>query len=223
MMEQGLKPIMICPSMLAADAGALAACARRAEEWGADALHIDVMDGSFVADFGFAPREVAAIRRVVKLPLDVHLMTREPARHIAAFADAGASSIVFQIEAEAHVDKTLNLAKKTGVAAGVALAPGTPLQALQYIMAECDLITIMAINPGMAGSSFIPYIYRKIGDLAALLEQCGAPAQICVDGGIGMEQAQKCLQAGAVRLIAGTSIFHSPHPAAVIRQMRGRG
>ncbi len=210
--------IKIAPSILSADFGVLAEEIARVEAAGADQLHVDVMDGHFVPNLTIGPPVIEAIKKRTHLPLDVHLMIESPERYIPAFVSAGADLVTVHAEACPHLHRTLRQIKEVGAKAGVALNPSTPLNALEYVLDELDLVLVMSVNPGFGGQAFIPATYQKIRHLKALL---GARlSDLSVDGGVKVEHAAPLAIQGATVLVAGSAIFGAPDPAAVIRQMR---
>lgn len=210
--------IKIAPSILSADFGVLAEEIARVEAAGADQLHVDVMDGHFVPNLTIGPPVIEAIKKRTHLPLDVHLMIESPERYIPAFVSAGADLVTVHAEACPHLHRTLRQIKEVGAKAGVALNPSTPLNALEYVLDELDLVLVMSVNPGFGGQAFIPTTYQKIRHLKALL---GARlSDLSVDGGVKVEHAAPLAIQGATVLVAGSAIFGAPDPAAVIRQMR---
>ena len=213
------RHIKIAPSILAADFTRLGQQVRAAQDGGADLLHIDVMDGRFVPNITMGPLVVAAVRRVAKIPLDVHLMIIEPQDYIQQFADSGADAITVHIEACPHLHRVLAQIRAAGCRAGVALNPHTPAAALSEILDMIDLITVMTVNPGFGGQSFIPAAAAKISRLRAMTQ--GLPIDIEVDGGINRRTLPLAAAAGANVMIAGTGIFqHRQGIAAGIAQLR---
>ena len=176
--------VLIAPSILAADFSALPEAIRTVEQGGADLIHVDVMDGRFVPNITMGPVIVKALRRISRVPLDVHLMIEEPERHIETFVAAGAAMISVHVEATRHLHRTVTLIKGLGAAAGVALNPGTPIGALEAIAEDIDHVLVMSVNPGFAGQAFIPQSEAKVRALSRLLEQLGRPVPIEVDGGV---------------------------------------
>jgi ribulose-phosphate 3-epimerase len=200
--------IKIAPSFLTADLSRLGDEVRAAEAAGADYLHLDVMDGHFVPPITFGALLVAAVRRLTALPLDVHLMVERPERHLEAFAEAGASILTVHVEACPHLHRTLQQIRDLGCQPGVSLNPGTSLSAIEEVLADVDLILVMSVNPGWGGQKFIPSTLDKIRRLRAMLDEHRLPAEIEVDGGVHVETAPACVEAGARVLVAGSSIFN---------------
>ncbi len=201
--------ITVAPSILSADFANLAQEIARVEMGGADLLHIDIMDGHFVPNITLGPPVVSSIRKVTKLPLDAHLMIEEPDRYIGDFVRAGANWISVHVEADAHLNRTINHVQELGARAGVALNPGTPLGALEEILAEVDFVLVMSVNPGFGGQQFIPSSLHKIRKLRQFIASNGYRAQIEVDGGIGSNNLQAVLAAGAEIIVAGSAIFNT--------------
>jgi len=210
--------IKIAPSILSADFAALGEEIARVEAGGADQLHIDVMDGRFVPNLTIGPVVVAAIRKRTRLPLDVHLMIVEPERYVGDFVSAGSDMVTVHAEASPHLQRTLAQIRELGARAGVALNPGTPPEALAWVLDDLDLVLVMSVNPGFGGQAFIPSAYEKIRRVRTLL---GARSvDISVDGGVKVEHARPLAEHGATTLVAGSAIFGAGEPADVIRRMR---
>ncbi|HEX2730367.1 MAG TPA: ribulose-phosphate 3-epimerase [Polyangiaceae bacterium] len=211
---------LIAPSVLSADLTRLGDEVRLVEQAGADWIHVDVMDGSFVPNITFGPAVVGALRRVTKLPLDVHLMIREPERHIEAFVAAGANYVCVHVEACTHLQRTLARIRELGAKAGAVMNPSTHESTLDYVMEDLDLILVMSVNPGFGGQSFIPSQLRKLESLAARIGQRGLGIQLEVDGGISPRTARQVTDAGATVLVAGTAVFGEPDRKAAIAALR---
>ncbi len=210
--------IKIAPSILAADFAALGEAVRVAEAAGADLIHVDVMDGHFVPNLTIGPPVVAALRRVTRLPLDVHLMIEAPERLLEAFARAGADYLTVHPEASVHLHRTLQQIRALGVRAGIALNPATPETALQYVMPLLDMVLVMSVNPGFGGQAFLPEVLPKLRTIRAWLDAAGREdVLLAVDGGIDRNTASEVVAAGANVLVAGTAIFAAPEgvPAAI--------
>jgi len=201
------QPIRLLPSLLAADFANLEAAVRAAEGAGAEALHVDVMDGHFVPNISFGPPVIAAIRRVTRLKLDVHLMIAAPERYIEAFAAVGADSLTVHAEATPHLHQVVEQIHAHGVRAGVALNPATPLGMLEEILPDVDLVLLMTVNPGFGGQAFIPSTLPKIARLRQMLDARGLAIPLEVDGGINEETAPLVVAAGATWLVAGSAVF----------------
>ena len=210
----------IAPSILSADFARLADEVANVEAAGADQIHVDVMDGHFVPNITIGPPVVAALRRVTRLPLDVHLMIEDPDRYLEAFATAGAAFITVHAEAVTHLHRTLARIRQLGVRAGVAVNPSTPVSHLREVLPEIDVILIMSVNPGFGGQTFIPRSLMKVEQAHTLLSSTGHRADIEVDGGVDLTNAADLVSAGATMLVAGASIFGTPDPAAATRALR---
>jgi len=201
--------IKLAPSILSADFGRLGEQVAEATKAGADYIHIDVMDGHFVSQITIGPPVVAAIRRWTNLPLDVHLMIEAPEHQINQFADAGADVITVHIEACPHIHRVVQTIKESGVKAGVALNPGTPIDALKEVLSSLDLVLVMAVNPGFGGQTFIEDTLDKVARLRVELDRKSLVAELEVDGGINAEIAPRVVRVGARILVAGSAVFHS--------------
>ena len=212
--------VRIAPSLLSADFARLAEEIAAAERGGADLLHVDVMDGHFVPNITLGPPVVRAIRRVARVPLDVHLMIEEPDRYIETFVEAGASMISVHVEVLPHLHRTVQLIKRCGASAGVALNPATPVAALEEIAGDVDHVLVMSVNPGFGGQTFIPRSESKIRAVRTLLDEVGSRAPVEVDGGVDLTNAARVVAAGAEILVAGHSIFGTGDPAGATRALR---
>jgi len=212
--------IRIAPSILAADFAALGDAVAAAERGGADLIHVDVMDGHFVPNLSVGPPVVRSLRRVVHVPLDVHLMIEDPDRYIPAFVEAGASMVSVHVEALAHLDRTIGFIKSLGARAGVAINPATPVASLEEIAPDLDFVLVMSVNPGFGGQAFLPRSASKVRAVRALLDRAGSPAPIEIDGGIDLETVVRVVRAGAEILVAGSSIFHAPDAAEATRALK---
>jgi ribulose-phosphate 3-epimerase len=212
----------IAPSILSADFSRLGEEIAAIEAAGADYVHIDVMDGHFVPNITIGPLVVEAARRVTKLPLDVHLMIENPDLYVPSFAEAGADIIVVHAEASVHLHRTVQLIKSLGKRAGVSLNPATPLNHLDYILDELDLVLLMTVNPGFGGQSFIEACIPKIQALRAMLDKRGLEAELEVDGGVKTDNIARIAHAGADVFVAGSAVFGSKDYAATIAEMKKR-
>ena len=211
----------LAPSILSADFARLADEIRAAEKAGADVIHLDVMDGRFVPNFTFGPPVVAAIRKITSLPLDAHLMVETPSRFIVDFIHAGVNRLSVHVEAEPHLDRTLNLLRESGVLAGVAINPGTSLSTLEDVLPIADFILVMTVNPGFGGQPFIPAMLKKIRRLREIIVLNGCQTRIEVDGGIGAENLRDVITAGAEIVVAGSAVFGAEKGVhAAIQELR---
>ena len=212
--------LQIAPSLLSADFAALGDAIGTAERGGADLIHVDVMDGHFVPNITIGPPVVKALKRVARLPLDVHLMIEAPDRYIEAFVAAGAASVTVHAEAVVHLHRTVHFIRSLGAKAGVALNPATPVVALEEIAGDVDYVLVMTVNPGFGGQTFIPRSESKVRAVRELLRQAGSRAPIEVDGGIDVHTAPGIVAAGADILVAGNAIFGSADPVRAIQDLR---
>ena len=198
----------LSPSILSADYSILGEQLKLLDEAGAQYVHIDVMDGSFVPSISIGLPVRKTIRKCTERMFDVHLMLDEPGRYIDDFVAAGADIITVHAEACKHLDRTIEAIKEKGILAGVALNPATPLSAIEYVLPKVDMVLIMTVNPGFGGQKLIPYTVDKVRDLKVLLEKSGNKADIEVDGGINLENVETLLAAGANIIVAGSAVFN---------------
>jgi len=212
--------IKIAPSILSADFAKLGEEIKEVEAAGADYIHVDVMDGHYVPNITIGPLIVEAIRPVTQLPLDVHLMIENPDLYIEAFAKAGASIITVHEEAAIHLHRTIQLIKSFDVKVGVSINPATPVAMIEPILHEIDLALIMSVNPGFGGQSFIQETVAKMADLDELRKKYGYKYEIEVDGGVNVETAKLCAEAGADVLVAGSAIFNKSDRAQALEAIR---
>lgn len=206
--------------MLSANFATLADEIKEIEAAGADYLHIDVMDGTFVPNISFGPMVFGALRPMTNLVFDCHLMVQDPERYVEATAQAGADIITVHYEATKHIHRVIQQIKSLGKKAGVVINPGTPVAALDSVLPEVDLVLIMTVNPGFGGQSFIESTLTKIAKLKALREEHQYHYEIEVDGGVNAETGRKCLDAGADVLVAGSYIFNQRDRKAAIDSLR---
>ena len=197
----------LAPSLLSADFSKLGEEIAQIEKGGADYVHLDVMDGSYVPNITFGAPVIKKIRDTTRLPFDVHLMVDRPERFIGDFADAGSDIITVHPEATIHLHRTLQSIKERGVRAGVSLNPSTPLNVLDHIMDDIDLILVMSVNPGFGGQSYIPAMTDKIRKLRRLISESGRDIILEVDGGIKLDNAKEIIDAGADMIVVGSGIF----------------
>ena len=212
--------VRIAASILSADFAALGAAIASAERGGADLIHVDIMDGHFVPNLTMGPPVVRSIRKVAKVPLDVHLMIEEPDRYLEAFVRAGAAMISVHVEVLPHLHRTIQAIKELGAKAGVALNPSTPVGAIEEISGDVDHVLVMSVNPGFGGQTFIPRSESKIQAVRALLDRQGSAAPIEVDGGVDASNAARIVEAGGTILVAGNSIFGTGDPERATRDLR---
>jgi ribulose-phosphate 3-epimerase len=219
--------VCIAPSLLAADFGHLADAVHALEGSGVNRLHVDVMDGSFVPNFTFGTDTVRALRRETSLPLELHLMIREPERHLETFAAAGADGITVHQEVSPHLHRTLSAIRSLDCRAGAAINPSTPVSNIHHVLEICDLALVMTINPGFGGQRLILHTLEKVRELRNEIDRRELSTEVEVDGGVDTTNAVACTAAGATVLVAGTAVFgHADGPAAGVRAMTatlGRG
>ncbi|MDF2791679.1 MAG: ribulose-phosphate 3-epimerase [Neobacillus sp.] len=213
--------LKIAPSILSADFAKLGEEILAVERAGADYIHVDVMDGHFVPNITIGPLIVEAIRPVTKLPLDVHLMIDNPDQYIEAFAKAGADYITVHVEACRHLHRTIHHIKSFGIKAGVVLNPATPVNTIQHILKDIDMVLLMSVNPGFGGQKFIPEVLPKIRKVKEMADSIGKEIEIEIDGGVNSETAKLCVEAGANVLVAGSAIYDQEDYAAAISLIRG--
>jgi ribulose-phosphate 3-epimerase len=201
------QPVRIAPSILSADFAALGNEIAAVTAAGADWIHVDVMDGHFVPNLTIGPMVVKALRKHSAKPFDVHLMISPVDPLVPAYAEAGADVISFHPEAGPHVHRTLQLIKSLGKKAGCVLNPATPLAAIENVLGDLDLVLVMSVNPGFGGQAFIDSQLAKIAALRQAIDKSGRHIDLEVDGGVNVETARKCVEAGADVLVAGTAVF----------------
>ena len=214
------RPIRIAPSILSADFSRLAEEVRAIEAAGADDVHVDVMDGRFVPNITIGPLVVEAVRRVTKLPIDAHLMIVEPERYVEAFAKAGADVISVHAEVSPHLHRTLQAIRAAGARPAVALNPSTPLDAVEWVLDDCEMVLVMTVNPGFGGQRYIPACTEKVRRLRAVADARGLTLDIEVDGGIKPDSVAPVAAAGANVFVAGTAVFGAPDYGAAVRAIR---
>ncbi len=199
--------IKISPSILSADFSRLGEHIKQLEECGADMIHIDVMDGMFVPNISFGIPVIKSIRKLTKLPFDVHLMIEEPSRYVEDFVNSGADIITVHYETDRHIDRTINYIKSFGVKAGVALNPATPVECIKHLISNLDMVLIMSVNPGFGGQKYIEYCSDKIKEVRALADIYNKDIMIQVDGGIDAGNIQEVVNSGANVVVAGSAVF----------------
>lgn len=213
--------VRIAPSILAADQLRLGEQIRSIEC--ADYVHFDVMDGMFVPNLTFGPGLLAQVKATCGLPVDAHLMIREPDRRFQAYLDAGADILTFHYEAQLHAHRTVRAIKDGGALAGIALNPGTPVSVLESLIDELDMVLVMSVNPGFGGQSFIEGTYGKLRQVRRMAKEHDVSPMVEVDGGIGAANAEAVVRAGADVLVAGSAVFGAQDPAAAVGEMRAAG
>ncbi|OEU46378.1 MAG: ribulose-phosphate 3-epimerase [Desulfobacterales bacterium C00003060] len=211
---------LIAPSILSADFSKLGEEVKAVEAAGADWLHVDVMDGHFVPNITIGPLVVEAVKRATELPLDVHLMIEDPNQYLEDFARAGSALLTVQVEACVHLHRTIQAIKALDVKAGVALNPGTPLSAIEWILEDVDVVVVMSVNPGFGGQAFIPQTLQKLRDLKSMTLSRNPNVLIEVDGGVNQKTIRSVAEAGADVFVAGSAIFGSSDYGKTITKLR---
>ena len=212
--------VLIAPSILSANFAALGDAIAAVQRGGADLIHVDVMDGHFVPNITIGPPVVKSIKRVAKVPLDVHLMIQEPDRYLEAFVDAGAGMISVHVEVLPHLHRTVHAIKALGAKAGVVINPSTPVHALIDIAADVDFVLVMSVNPGFGGQTFIARSESKLREVRALLDAAGNRGPVEIDGGVDRTNIARVVAAGARIIVAGNAIFGTPDAEQATRELK---
>ena len=212
--------VRIAPSILSADFARLGDEIAMCSAGGADMIHIDVMDGHFVPNLTFGTKVIETVRKLTTLPLDVHLMVEAPEKYFDSFADAGASILTIHVETAPHLHRQLHRIREIGCLAGAVMNPATPLDSVQEVLPDLDLLLIMSVNPGFGGQAFIPASLRKVERARRMLDDAGSRAMLEVDGGVSRETIARLCQAGADTFVAGNAIFAASNPRGEIAALR---
>ena len=217
------RRVLVAPSLLSADFSDLAGGVRLIESIGGDLVHLDVMDGHFVPVITFGPKAVADLRKLTRLPFDVHLMIEKPERTVEDFCRAGADYCTVHFEATVHLNRVLAAIRECGSHPGVSIVPSTPVEAIKEVLELVDMVLVMTVNPGFGGQSLIPGCLKKVQELRKLKADSGYNYLVEVDGGIHANTVSSALDAGAEVIVAGSAIFDSKDPKAEIAALRGKG
>lgn len=215
-----MKKIYISPSLLSADQLNLERAVKEVEDAGADFLHIDVMDGHFVPNLTFGLPLISALKKITKLPLDVHIMVSNPDQVAEAYVQAGADYLCFHAEAAVHAHRILQSIRKAGVKAGLAINPGTPIVAVEPLLDQVDILLLMSVNPGFSGQDFIPNVYEKLKVIQGWKKEGKAPEIISVDGGVSNKNIKELVNLGANAFVTGSYFFNSPDKRMAIKKLR---
>ncbi|MCB2307992.1 ribulose-phosphate 3-epimerase [Clostridium estertheticum] len=212
--------IKIAPSILSSDFSKLGEHIKQLDAYGADMIHIDVMDGMFVPNISFGTPIIKSIRKLTRLPFDVHLMIEEPSRYVEEFVHAGADIITVHYETDRHIDRTINYIKSFGVKVGVALNPATPVALIKHLISNVDMILIMTVNPGFGGQKFIGYCLDKVKEVKELANIYNKDIMIQVDGGIDESNIHGVVSSGANVIVAGSAVFKNDDIEKNIKKLR---
>jgi ribulose-phosphate 3-epimerase len=213
----------IAPSILSADFTRLADAIDAVKSGGVKMLHVDVMDGHFVPNITIGLPVVKSIRKATDLTIDTHLMIEQPGVYATQFVKAGADMVSVHVEADAHLQRTLTAIRDEGAKAGIAINPGTPLDALYECLPYCDFVLLMSVNPGFGGQKFVPTMLDKVRRLRRMIDERDLNVRIEIDGGIDESNIAEVVEAGAEMIVAGTAVFGRPDPAAAVRMLVEKG
>jgi len=214
------RKIIISPSILAGDFGKLAIEAQRAEKAGADWMHVDIMDGHFVPNVTIGPQAVAALKKAVKIPLDVHLMMTYPDKYIKQFINAGSNILTIHVESKSDISKTLNNIKKMGCKCGIVINPDTPVERIKKYIKQVDMVLVMSVYPGFSYQKFIPDVLPKLRKIRQWIDESGRKIYLQIDGGINPENAILAVEAGADVLVAGGAVYGKKNIKDAIKKLR---
>lgn len=211
---------LLSPSILSADFSRLGEEIKSLEEGGADYIHLDIMDGNYVPNISFGPPVIKRLRKLTDLPFDVHLMIDKPERYIKDFVEAGADIITVHPESTVHLHRVIQMIKDSGIKAGVTLNPASPLETLDYVLEEIDMVLIMSVNPGFGGQRFIEPMKDKIKKLRHMIDSKGLDIKIEVDGGVKLDNAKEIIDCGADIIVVGSAIFDEEDVAGMTRTFK---
>lgn len=219
-MPTGGRRLRLAPSLLSADFSDLAGAIRASEEGGADALHLDVMDGHFVPNISFGPALVKAVRGRTRLPLDVHLMIEHPAQYADAFAKAGGTTLVFHLESSDDASETIRAIRSSGAQVGAAIRPDTGFDRVEPLLDRLDQVLVMSVRPGFSGQKFLPEVLPKVVAARTAIDRAGLSADLSVDGGVTAETASQAAESGATFFVCGNSVFNGTPVSDNLKSLR---